>query len=360
MKAVRRKSRWSFYWGLLPVVSVFFAWQGWVWWSWVSAPAIDPKTIESEAESPPAKVIEVKTGSTGQEIGATLEAEGLIRSTQAWNVWARWLSLTKRGGGFQVGSYEINPTEPMTEIAAKIWSGDVLKLSYTIPEGWTIEDMAEYFEDQGFFKAETFVEATKNVPYDLFPWLPKDLPHVEGFLYPDTYLLRSDRLDAESVVSQMIGQFEVVALPVYEQSAGEKDLSLLDWVTLASIVEREAVISEERRLISGVFHNRLTEGIPLGADPTVEYGLGLTQTADRPLTYEEVATPSPYNTYINAGLPPTPIGSPGLPSLEATLSPEATDYLYFVARYDGTHVFSRTLAEHEAAQAEIWNERDSQ
>jgi UPF0755 protein len=113
------------------------------------------------------------------------------------------------------------------------------------------------------------------------------------------------------------------------------------------------VVPEERGIIAGVFTNRLRQNIPLGADPTVEYGLGISQTKEQPLTWAQVGTPSPYNTYINPGLPPTPIASPGQASLAAALAPEQTDYLYFVARYDGTHVFSRTLAEHEAARDAI-------
>ena len=120
------------------------------------------------------------------------------------------------------------------------------------------------------------------------------------------------------------------------------------------------MVAKERPVIAGVFWNRLRQGIALGADPTVEYGLGVTQTPDRPLTLAQVNTPSPYNTYLNPGLPPTPIGSPGIASLQAVLNPDPTPYLYFVARYDGTHVFSRTLAEHERAQVAIRNQQDAQ
>jgi UPF0755 protein len=123
-------------------------------------------------------------------------------------------------------------------------------------------------------------------------------------------------------------------------------------------VEKEAVVGQERPLIASVFAKRLREDIPLGADPTVEYGLGIQQTPEQPLTLAEVRTPSPYNTYINPGLPPTPISSPGLASLEVSLDPADTEYLYFVARYDGTHVFSRTLEEHESAQGRIRDEVD--
>jgi UPF0755 protein len=162
----------------------------------------------------------------------------------------------------------------------------------------------------------------------------------------------------------MVRQFEQVALPLYQQqkqtSPVAQKLSLLEWVTLSSIVEKESVIAQERPLIAGVFWNRLQQNIALGSDPTVEYGLGIRQTAEQPLTYAQVNTPSPYNTYVNVGLPPGPIASPASASFKATLKPTRTDYLYFVARYDGTHVFSRTLAEHLAAQDRIHDRREQQ
>ena len=124
-------------------------------------------------------------------------------------------------------------------------------------------------------------------------------------------------------------------------------------MTLASIIEKEAVVPQERARIAGVFLSRLHRGQRLQSDPTVEYSLGIRQTVAQPLTLAQVNTPSPYNTYLNSGLPPTPIASPGLASLRAALYPEKTPYLYFVARYDGTHIFSRTLSEHQAAQTAI-------
>ena len=123
-------------------------------------------------------------------------------------------------------------------------------------------------------------------------------------------------------------------------------------------MEKESVVQQERPLIAGVFTARLQQGMRLESDPTVEYGLGIRQTADQPLTYAQVGTPNPYNTYLNAGLPPTAIASPGIASLQATLNPESTEYLFFVARYDGTHVFSRTLTEHVAATKQIRRERE--
>ncbi|MEM1311320.1 MAG: endolytic transglycosylase MltG, partial [Cyanobacteria bacterium P01_H01_bin.153] len=215
----------------------------------------------------------------------------------------------------------------------------------------TLELMAIAFEERGMFSAQAFLEVTQQVPRDRFPWLPQDIPHLEGFLYPDTYVLPAGNITPEGVRDLMLERFEAVALPVHQQETS--NFNLREWVALASIVEREAVIPDERSQIAAVFNRRLEEEIPLGADPTVEYGLGVTQTPEQPLTLTQVNTPSPYNTYLNPGLPPTPIASPGLASLEASIAPPPTEFLYFVARYDGTHVFSRTLAEHEAAQARI-------
>ncbi|MDY6940059.1 MAG: endolytic transglycosylase MltG [Cyanobacteriota bacterium] len=330
------------------------AWRGWQWWEWASAPPL--VTPMSETEDPPAMQIEIPQGTPAQIIGLKLEDAGVIRSALAWKIWARWLQFQNQTGGFQAGVYRLSPAQPLEAIADRIWDGDVVKYRFTIPEGRSIQEMAAYFEELGFFSAEEFVEATRNVPYAQFPWLPNELPHLEGFLYPDTYQLPDGRLTPEAVIAQMLSRFEEVALPVYRQNPNPLELTLLQWVTLASIVEKESVVEPERTVIAGVFTNRLEKGMRLEADPTVEYGLGIRQTVDKPLTFAQVETPSPYNTYLNPGLPPTPIAAPGVASLEATLAPEDTEYLYFMARYDGTHIFSRTLEEHEAAIATV--ERD--
>jgi UPF0755 protein len=259
-------------------------------------------------------------------------------------------------GGFQAGVYQLSPTQSLAEVAQIIWQGQVQSIPITIPEGWSLQKMAAYFQGQGLFSAEAFLQAATQIPYDRFPWLPPNLPHLEGYLFPDTYELAYNDATPEAVINLMLKQFEAVALPLLEQA--NSAFTLQEWVTLASIVEKEAVLPEERERIAGVLLNRLDLGMPLQVDPTVEYGLGIQQTPDRPLTLDEVRTPSPYNTYINPGLPPTPIASPGKGSLAAVFNPESHDYLYFVARYDGTHVFSRTLEEHEAAQEEIRSARE--
>ncbi len=332
-------------------------WRSWVWWTASIAPPLAAGTAVKPVK------LRVPQGTSAQEIGRDLQALGVIRSDTAWELWSRWLMFREPQGGFKAGVYQLSPTETLPAIATKIWLGDVVRLSYTIPEGWSLRQMATYFEEQGFFSAQDFLAAAAQFSTTQYAWLPTNvpsgLPRLEGFLYPDTYDVSVGSMQPDDVLKQMLDRFEQVALPLYQAGRGKAALNFVQWVTLASIVEKEAVVARERPRIAGVFLNRLQKNISLGADPTVEYGLGIQQTPDQPLSLDQVRTPSAYNTYLNVGLPPTPIASPGLASLKATLYPENTDYLYFVARYDGTHVFSRTLAEHQAAQVAIQDKRRS-
>lgn len=352
MNNQKRKAKKSF---LLPILlGIFGVGLGgtWFWWQGVTAPVAGEGQSSSQQEKTIKFVVE--SGSSGHEIGQKLAQEGLIRSFDAWKIWTLWQQKQDAQGGFKSGTYELSKNESLSAIASKIWRGEVMQSNFTIPEGWSIKQMADYLQSLGYFSAEDFIQATKNIPKQKYAWLPDNLTTLEGYLYPDTYKISSDRLNnPQEVVNVMLDRFAKIALPIYEGVKNSTKFSLAEWVTLASIVEKEAVVSQERSIISGVFHKRLDVGMALQSDPTVEYGLGIRQTKDQPLTFKQVAMPSPYNTYINPGLPPTAIASPGLASLKATLAPEKTDYLYFVARYDGTHVFSKTLAEHQSATKAI-------
>lgn len=317
---------------------------GWLWWSWALG-AISP-------QQPQRVQFWVRPGMGGQEIGQELQRLGAIRSAQAWKFWIAWQSRVDRQGSFKSGTYRFSTGEDLPTIAGKIWRGEVMTETFTIPEGWNRFQMATLFAERGYFTAEAFLKAVGEVPRDRYPWLPPSLPHVEGFLYPDTYTVGHDQLQPEAIRDLMLSRFATVALPIYRGDP-QPPLNLKDWVTLGSIVEKEAVIAAERPRIAGVFFQRLAKGMKLETDPTVEYGLRIRQTADQPLTLAQVRTPNPYNTYRNFGLPPTPIASPGQGSLQAVLRPEKTPYLYFVARYDGTHIFSTNLGDHEAAARRI-------
>lgn len=350
MKLVQTTPKWLFFATPLALLTALGG-GGMLWWNDITA----PPTTDANAKSIP---VQVKSGATAQAIGQELEAKGAIKSQLAWKIWTTWQAKQGKGSP-QKGNYEVSPSQPLSAVAAQILEGKVIQSGFTIREGWNIKQMGEYFEKQGLFKAADFVAATKQIPKDKFPWLPDGLPHLEGFLFPETYKVPSETITPTGVVTQMLKQFEQVALPEYQKDGANQKLSLLQWVSLSSVVEKEAVIPIERSKIAGVFTTRLAKNMRLESDPTVEYGLGIKQTADRPLTFAEVKRPNPYNTYMNAGIPPGPIGSPGIGSLKAVLNPDSTDLLFFVAKYDGTHVFSKTLSEHVAATKSIRQQRQS-
>ena len=357
MKILRRICQVLFSLTLLSLAAgVVGAWQAWVWWQ----QEILPPELRQSDWSGQNLEFEIPPGTAAQKIGEDLEAAEIIRSAKAWRLWTLWQDLTKREGGYQAGIYQFSPTETLPTIAEKVWQGKVVQMSFTIPEGWSIRQMAAYFESRGYFSAQEFITAASQIPNAKYPWLPNNLAHLEGFLYPDTYLLPKGGVTPQAIIEIMLTQFEKVALPLYQEGKKQTNFTLFEWVILGSIVEKEAVVGKERGVIAGVFVNRLRRGMRLQTDPTVEYGLGIKQTPDRPLTIAQVNTPSAYNTYLNSGLPPTPIASPGLASLKAALYPAKTDYIYFVARYDGTHVFSKTLREHNRAMRIIRQQRQRQ
>jgi UPF0755 protein len=288
-----------------------------------------------------------------QAIAQELESAGVIRSSLALRLWVTWQSLrSNESVALRAGTYDFATNQSLPEVVSQIQTAKSSEVRFTIPEGWSIAQMADLFEKQGFFAAKDFVASAQRVSPRRRNWIPEDVPSLEGFLFPDTYQILPSEATPDRIIDLMLDRFEQVALPVYQENQSGKPkvkVSLKDWVTLASIVEKEAVIESERRIISGVFWNRIRKNMRLESDPTVEYGLNIKQTPENPLTLEQVRTDSPYNTYLNEGLPLGAISSVGLASLKATLDPATTDYLFFVAKFDGSHVFSRSLEEHEKA-----------
>jgi UPF0755 protein len=351
LKSTKTTPKWLLFSAPIALLTLLTGGIGSFWWNGITAPpSSDPKAKGIE--------IQVKPGTSGQAIGKELEAKGIIKSQTAWKLWTSWQAKQGKGAP-QTGNYELFPNQPLPVVAAQLLEGKVVQSGFTIREGWNIKQMGDSFEKQGLFKAADFIAATKEIPKDKFPWLPDGLPHLEGFLFPETYKVPKETITPKGVVTQMLKQFEQIALPEYKKAAATQKLSLLQWVSLSSVVEKEAVVPIERPRIAGVFTTRLAKNMRLESDPTVEYGLGIKQTADRPLTFAEVKRPNPYNTYMNAGIPPGPIASPGIGSLKAVLAPDTTDLLFFVAKYDGTHVFSKTLKEHVNATNSIRQQRNA-
>jgi UPF0755 protein len=243
----------------------------------------------------------------------------------------------------KAGDYRFNDAMTPAVILEKLVSGDVDFRKFALPEGYSIYQAAELLEQKGYFKKSVFLEKCQDSAF--LNRLGLSGPTVEGYLYPATYNLSRDG-NEEQLIGQMVAQFEKKYADVTLSVGGVTGLSRQQVVTMASLIEKEAVASEEKPLISSVFHNRLRIGMPLQSDPTAVYGV---RAFAGKVTKADIERRSLYNTYLIKGLPPGPIGNPGIDALKAALNPAATQYLYFVARQDGTHQFSRTLDEHNRA-----------
>lgn len=267
----------------------------------------------------------------------------LIQDPLVFILYTRWQRLSDR---LQAGEYEFSPAMSVMEIVDKLVRGQVVSYSLTIPEGYTVEQIIDVAVATGLFAREDLRRALAEAARE-WPYLPAgvDLAEpLEGYLFPDTYMLTRS-MDAAALVEMMLDRFEAVFSADLRRRAEVLGLTVHEVVTLASIIERETPVDDERPLVSAVFHNRLQRGMLLQADPTVRYAMGRWEGQ---LLNRDLQVDSPYNTYRYAGLPPGPIASPGARSLQAALYPADVDYLYFVSRYDGTgeHVFARTYEEH--------------
>ena len=292
-------------------------------------------------------------------MAANLAAAGLLADPELFLNYARFYGLDAR---FEAGDFTLSPQMTIPELATALTRAEARDVDLRFIEGWRFEEMAGYLEEvepalivPADFRAIARRQAAFDTGgYAFLASLPAGAT-LEGFLFPDTYLVPRDA-NAAYLVDLMLQNFGRRVTPAMRQAFGARGLSLGEAVTLASIVEREAAVPGERPLIASVFYNRLAQGMRLEADPTVQYPLGyqpdLGTWWKAPLSLADLESPSPYNTYAYTGLPPGPIANPGLASLQAVAEPATTDYLFFVvdctAAVPGSHVFSLTFEEHLA------------
>ncbi|MBC7545179.1 MAG: endolytic transglycosylase MltG [Candidatus Sericytochromatia bacterium] len=324
-------------------LSLVFSVAGGVAWNYVSQPPADftaPKRFE------------VAQGEPLKQTLIHLREQGFIQSADMVYLYARLRGPTV----LRPGVYKLEPGAPK-DLLAKMARGDVDARRITVPEGANLRRIAGLLTakqlDGHLYGQDAVVTAERQ---KRFPFLA-DLPAgrtLEGYLFPDTYDVAGE--GERGFIDRQLTRFSELMLPAWQARPTPWPYSLDQTVNMASIVELEAQQPTERPVIAGVFWQRLLIRMPLGSDPTVEYALQRHQDA-KGLTYKDVAVASPYNTYKYPGLPPTPIANPGLASFKATLQPTQTGYLYFVAKGDGSHVFTKSFAEHLQAGAAIRRSR---
>lgn len=293
---------------------------------------------------------EVQLGQSPQTVAANLQSQGLILDAAAFRHYLVYAGLDTT---LQAGSYELSPSMPPVEIARELQDATPTEIRFNLLPGWRMEEIAAALPTSGLtFSPEAFLAAAARPPEEssLAGELPPEAT-LEGFLMPGAYQLSRD-LTAGEFVAALLDRFQTEVGPNLRTGFSRQGLSLYEAVTLASIVEREAVVPEEMSLIASVFHNRLQSGLKLDSDPTVQYALGYNPGQEtwwtNPLSTADLQINSPYNTYLVAGLPPGPIANPSLDALQAVAFPAETPYYYFRAGCDGSgrHIFAETYEEH--------------
>jgi UPF0755 protein len=291
------------------------------------------------------KVIYIKKGTNLKRVSEILEQERIIKNRHFFILLTTALGKKAK---VKAGEYEFHTQMLPLEVLDILVEGQVKRHLVTIPEGYTLFQIAQLLEDLNLVEKKEFLQKASSPIFINALELPQFAgPNLEGYLFPDTYHLFKE-MDPEEVIRMMVHQFKKVFVPDLAHQASELGISEREAVILASMIEKETPLPEEKPLISAVFHNRLKRKIPLQSDPTVIYGI---KNFNGNLTKEHLMKPTLYNTYLIVGLPPTPICNPGKESLLAAVRPAPVPYLYFVSKNDGSHFFSSDFEEHNRA---VW------
>jgi UPF0755 protein len=304
------------------------------------------------------KQVEIPIGSSVTKIGETLELKGIIKDARVFKYYVKF----KNESGFMAGEYRFSPSMNISEIVSRLKTGKLMQkpvVAITVPEGKQLKEIAHLIAKATKKSDEEVFNRMNDKTYlkTLVAKYPDILTNeifnnkvkypLEGYLYPATYPFYKQHLSVDEIVASMLAKTKSV-LATYQDQRKQKNLSVHQLVTMASLIEEEATGKVDRHNISSVFYNRLKKGMPLQTDPTVLYAQG--KHKDRVL-YQDLEVNSPYNTYKNNGLPPGPISNSGKSSIEAALNPAETSYYYFLATNDGSVIFTKTLEEHNQEKA---------
>lgn len=301
-------------------------------------------------------VVEIPQGATINTISDILYKNKLIKNKTMFKIFVK---LSNKAQNFKAGKYLFNQTYSNKEIIEDISSGKMYNdgIKITIPEGSTSKEIVSILVGQKLGNEESYEKLISNPKefYNQFKFLKEeDITSLEGFLYPSTYYF-DENVSEKDVLSVMLSQFNKVYTDKLRDRQKELKMTIEQVVNLASIIEKEAVLDEDRPIIASVFYNRLKIGMPLQSDATIQY---IFKERKKIVTYKDLEIDSPYNSYKNKGLPPTPIASPGIKSIEAALYPKKTEYLYFVAKMDGGNNYSTNYEDHLKYVKEYKDERD--
>ncbi len=287
------------------------------------------------------KEVQVTEGMSFKAIAATLQKEGIIRYRGYFEIIGRIEGISRK---VRTGYYGLNTSMSLWEVIDILRRGKIIEYEVVIPEGYNLYQIGWTLSVTPLANSPNdFIRIAKDKDFTRF--LGVDADTLEGYLFPDTYYLPKG-ITMHDVAKRMVQRYKEVFTASYRQRASELGLSEHQVITLASIIEKEAKIASERKLISAVYHNRLKKGMKLQADPTAVYG---TKAWITRVTAKDLKRNSPYNTYLHKGLPPGPIANPGQGAILAALYPEPVDYLFFVAQGDGSHYFSSDFRAHEKA-----------
>jgi conserved hypothetical protein, YceG family len=286
----------------------------------------------------------VPSGATTTSIGKDLAEIELIQNANAFKAKAKQMEVD---GQMKAGDYMLSKSMSTEEIITKLVNGDIYveTETFTIPEGYEVRQIVDKLEAAGFIDREKFLDVLQNTEFDYAFLEGVDRSYLlEGYLFPDTYTLKAGATEVQ-IVDRMLERFDEIFTDEYYERAKELDMTVDQVITLASVIEREARVEEEFPIVSSVFHNRIDIGMMLQSCATVQFILKERKDV---LSFDDIAIDSPYNTYINAGLTPSPIASPGELAIHSALYPADTNYLYFVTKEtnDGSHYFNETLEGH--------------
>ncbi|MCT4612219.1 MAG: endolytic transglycosylase MltG [Clostridia bacterium] len=298
-------------------------------------------------------VVEIPKGASTAKIAKVLSDNDVIDNEMMFRVYSKWKKLE---GSYKYGKMEFNTTMKLEEIAEVLKKGGLAEnvRRFTIPEGYTVEEIAAKLEKEGIVSEESFLTAAKlNYDYDFLKEVPNRKYKVEGYLYPNTYEIY-DNASSEEIVKKMLDEFNKKYKKEYKEKAKELGYTLDEVIKIASIIEKEVRNESERPKVAGVIYNRLNKNIKLQMCSTVQY---LLENKRARLLTKDTEINSPYNTYMYEGLPKGPIANPGIESIEAALNPETHEYYFFVVKdsKQGVHHFSKTLKEHNWAKRKYYN-----